>query len=194
MIYSLTGTILEKSGGKIAVLLDGGLALEVHIPLNTYADMPNKNERVTLFAHLVLREDFAAIYGFAAPGDKELFLKLISVSKIGPKIALAIIGSLGTGEFIRLVTSGDAVKISTVPGIGRKTADRLILELKDKLKAFDTLGTVLPRSNIRDDLISALANLGYKSSECEKAVKDVQSADFKSMLKEALLKLSPTQY
>ena len=190
MIYKLSGNLISKEGGKIAIDL-GGIAFEVSISMNSYAELPGLGERTELYTHFVMKEDGAALYGFTTADEKALFLKLNTVSKIGPKMALAVLGSVGRDELVASITSGDVNRLSRVPGIGRKTAERIIVELKDKLKEFSATGTAKAVSrSVRDDVISALCNLGYKLSDCEKVVAQADDDDFQTVLRKSLSKLS----
>ncbi|MDR2885092.1 MAG: Holliday junction branch migration protein RuvA [Deferribacteraceae bacterium] len=190
MIYKVTGTIIAKDGGKVAIDM-GGIAFEVLLSMNSYADMPELGGKAELFTHFVMREDLVALYGFTTMAEKELFLQLITVSKIGPKLALAILGNIGGEEFFTAVSSQDVNRLSRVPGIGRKTAERIIVELKDKLKVSDMsmAKSARPRS-VKEDVVSALCNLGYKQADCEKIVHSLAEDEFQPLLRRSLALLS----
>ncbi len=191
MIYKLSGNLISKEGGKVAIDL-GGIAFEVSLSMNSYAELPGLGEYAELYTHFVMKEDGVSLYGFTTADEKALFLKLNTVSKIGPKMALAILGNVGRDELITAITSQDALRLSRVPGIGHKTAERIIVELKDKLKEFTVTGKVhaAPRS-VREDVISALCNLGYKLPDCEKAVDQAGGeGDFQALLRKSLSKLA----
>jgi Holliday junction DNA helicase RuvA len=194
VIYKISGNIISKEGGKVAIDL-GSIAFEVFVSMNSYAELPEQGKRVELFTHFVMREDGVALYGFTTNDEKLLFLKLNTVSKIGPKMALAILGSVGKDELITAITAEDVNRLSRIPGIGRKTAERIIVELKDKLKEFTVTGMVKTGSNsVRDDVISALCGLGYKLSDSEKAVaSESDSNDFQTLLKKSLSRLAGLQ-
>ena len=187
MIYKVSGNLIHKDGGKVAIDL-GAIAFEISLSMNSYAELPGLGERTELYTHFVMKEDGVSLYGFITLDEKLLFLKLNTVSKIGPKMALAILGSIGREELISAITAEDVNCLSRVPGIGRKTAERIIVELKDKLKEFTVTGTTkMALRSVRDDVVSALCNLGYKPSDSEKAVKEAgDSNDFQALLRKSL--------
>lgn len=194
MIYKISGSLIAKEGGRVAVDV-GGIAYEIMLSMSSYSYMPALNEKVELYTHLAVREDGFFLYGFTTIAEKEAFLKLISVSKIGPKIALSILGNIGVSDLASAVAAGDVDRLSKVPGIGKKSAERLIVELKDKLGDACTAtssGTVSAPYNVRNDVVSALVNLGYKESSAQVAVSsltDIQDADFETILRKALSKM-----
>src|SRR5512143_3649843 len=166
MIALITGRLAAKSPGE-AVVEAGGLGYEVHIPLSSFYELPAEGETVRLFIHTHVREDALQLYGFLTRKEKDLFLALIGVSGVGPKLALNIVSGLPFDQLVDAITRGDDRKVSTIPGIGPKTAARLVLELKDKVAAFGVeprgpcMTGPLPNLN-RDEAVSALVNLGYK--------------------------------
>jgi Holliday junction DNA helicase RuvA len=190
MMYKLTGTLIMKDGGRIAIDV-GGVAYEVQLSMNSYAALPAVGEACELFTHFVLRDDGVSLYGFGSLEEKALFLKLNTVSKIGPKMALAILSNIGAAELVATVTGQNVDRLSKVPGIGRKTAERIIVELKDKLKPTDGLAVQnhIPKT-VRDDVVSALCNLGYKPNDCEAIVSKLDEEDFSKMLRKALALLT----
>jgi Holliday junction DNA helicase RuvA len=189
MIYKLTGTIIAKDGGRIAIEM-GGIALEVSLSMNSYIEMPQIGEKAELFTHFIMREDGVYLFGFTTMPEKELFLQLISVSKIGPKLALAILGNISGDELGLAISGQDVTRLSKVPGIGRKTAERIILELKDKIKVISTNGVAKQTRTVKDDVISALCNLGYKQQDAEMAVSMLSETEFQPLLRKSLAKLS----
>ena len=190
MIYKLTGKLIAKDGGRAAIDVNG-VAYEVQVSMNSYALMPSVGETAELFTHFVMREDGVSLYGFISTDEKALFLQLNTVSKIGPKMALAILGNVGAEELVTAVTSQNVDKLSKVPGIGKKTAERIIVELKDKLKAGTgpAVSFSVPKSTA-DDVVSALCNLGYKQTDCEKIVARFDDNDFNTLLRKALAELA----
>src|SRR6056300_223200 len=132
MISRISGILIEKSPPTLVVEV-GGMAYEIEVPMSTIYDLPNIGEGVTLHTHLLVREDAHLLYGFGKPEEKIAFRQLLKVNGIGAKIALAILSALSLDELRELVASEDAARLTKVPGIGRKTAERLILELRDKL-------------------------------------------------------------
>jgi len=194
MIFKISGRLIYKEGGRVAIET-GGVAFEIAVSMNSYAILPAIGENTELFIHFVMKEDGIALYGFTTADEKTLFLKLNTVSKIGPKMALAILGNIGRDELIIAITSEDVNQLSRVPGIGRKTAERIIVELKDKLKEFTITGEAKTMAHsIRDDVVSALYGLGYKLSDSEKAVMQVEECnDFQTLLRKSLSILSGLQ-
>ena len=137
MIARLAGTLLTKQPGR-AVIDVGGIGYEVQIPLSTYYEIGDPGGRVELHIHTHVREDMLALFGFRTGREKELFVRLIGVSGVGPKTAIALLSGLETGELIEAVRQRDGGRLSSIPGIGRKTADRILLELVDRLDAIET--------------------------------------------------------
>ncbi|MDR2105071.1 MAG: Holliday junction branch migration protein RuvA, partial [Deferribacteraceae bacterium] len=131
MFYKITGTLIAKQGGRAALEV-GGVAFEINLSLDTYAKV-KLGEICSFYTHFVIREDAAALFGFNTLKEKELFLLLISVSKVGPKLALAVLGNIEYNELISAIGAKDIARLSMVAGVGKKTAERIILELADKL-------------------------------------------------------------
>jgi len=176
MIASLTGMLTRKAPDYVIVDVSG-VGYQVFVPLSTYYRMPDEGVATSLHIHTHLREDMLSLYGFAEQVEKDLFLILLGVSGIGPKLALTILSSLSVEEIAVAIQSSDDQKLNAIPGIGKKTAARLILELKDKVKHLVT-GSVPDgrpqQSNVNgDDAVSALMNLGYKRNLAEDAVQIV---------------------
>jgi Holliday junction DNA helicase RuvA len=184
MIYKITGTLIAKDGGRVA-LETGGVAFEINLSLNAYAKTPQLGETTSFYTHFVIREDGAALFGFNTIKEKALFLLLISVSKIGPKLALAILGNIEYNDLLAAISSKDTARLSMVPGVGKKTAERIILELADKLPSH----LQLPKTPA-DDVLDALVNLGFKLSDAQKAVEGLVKEDFESILRKALKRLN----
>jgi Holliday junction DNA helicase RuvA len=189
MLYSIKGILILREPAK-AVIEAGGIGYEIHIALNTFSALPETGSEIKLYTHLVTREDGMFLYGFMHEQEKRIFLLLNTVSKVGPKLALAILSGISTNKLKDAIITNDYQLISTIPGIGRKTAERIVLELKDKFdEVFDQ--PVQEDSNI-EDVLSALANLGYKKQDCKAIVKKLSNefSDFESLLKESLKQLS----
>lgn len=191
MIYSVSGTLLEKSPNS-AVVDTGSVAFEMFISSNTYQQLPDKGGKVRLFTHFVMREDGVFLYGFSKMEEKRLFLLLITISKVGPKMALAILSGMDVHKFMNAVMNSEIGLISTIPGIGRKTAERIIVELRDKFGKLAAESPVEGVSAGTEDVISALLNLGYARAECQKAVTKVYRAgmQFEELFRTALKELS----
>jgi Holliday junction DNA helicase RuvA len=176
MIASLTGRLTRKAPDYIIIDVSG-VGYQVFVPLSTFYRMPDEGAAASLHIHTHLREDMLALYGFSEPAEKDLFLILLGVSGIGPKLALTILSSLTTDEIAAAIQSADDQKLYAIPGIGKKTAARMILELKDKVKHLVTASASagLPQQADvdLDDAVSALMNLGYKRNLAEDAVQAV---------------------
>lgn len=192
MIGRLTGTILEKQAPTLLIDVQG-VAYEVFAPMNTFYHLPDINERATLHTHLIVREDAHTLYGFHSKQERSLFRGLIKVNGVGPKLALSILSGIEAQAFVNCVHQNDATTLVRIPGVGKKTAERLIIETRDKLKDWDiaspTSAASAP-SQSSDDAIAALLALGYKQKEAEKSIKNVFEPDLTS---EALIKLSLQQ-
>ncbi|QDQ26969.1 Holliday junction branch migration protein RuvA [Chitinimonas arctica] len=175
MIGKLTGKLLEKHPPHI--LLDvHGVGYELDVPMSTLYVLPHAGETASLYTHFVVREDAQLLYGFATRGERETFRQLVKVSGIGPKIALAVLSGLTADELAMAVERDDAPRLAKVPGIGKKTAERLILELRGKLAGTTALhahaaGLFVAPASARDDVVNALLGLGYNEREANAAIK-----------------------
>lgn len=178
MISRLTGKLAAKAPDH-AIIDVGGVGYHVNISLGTFELLPELNAPTTVEVHTYVREDQLQLFGFSTSHEKNLFLRLISVSGIGPKLAMSLLSGLSAPSLSTAICDGDLAKLSSIPGIGKKTGERLILELKDRIKK-DLLTTShgeTPRSGISEDVISALINLGYKRQIAENALKKIGSSD-----------------
>jgi holliday junction DNA helicase RuvA len=173
MIGRLSGTLLEKNPPQL--LLDvQGVAYEVDVPMSTFYNLPGNGERVTLFTHLVVREDAHLLYGFGTENERRAFRQLLKVNGVGAKIALSILSGLSVAELAQAITLQESGRLTRVPGIGRKTAERLLLELKDKLGADATQAVGVNRAPpATSDIMHALVALGYSEREAVGAVKQL---------------------
>jgi holliday junction DNA helicase RuvA len=179
------------------VLLDvGGVGYAVHIPLSTYYELERRGSRepLGLFVHTHLREGEIALFGFWTEAEKRLFEHLIAVSGIGPRLARVILSGLPPAELAAALAAGDAGRLTTIPGVGRKTAERLVVELKDRLQGFAADAPAAPPSPAASEVVSALVNLGYKAPQAERAVAQAQrempEAEFHELLRASLKGLS----
>jgi holliday junction DNA helicase RuvA len=173
MIGRLRGTLLEKNPPQILIEV-GGVGYEVDVPMSTFFNLPEVNAQLTLVTHFVVREDAQLLYGFLTLAERSAFRQLLKVSGVGPKVALAVLSGLSVDDLSRAVTMQDAARLTKVPGIGKKTAERLVLELKDKL-APALPGVALPSDagGDRGDVINALIALGYSDREALQALKGI---------------------
>ena len=171
MIGRLTGTLLEKNPPQI--LLDvQGVGYEVDVPMSTFYNLPATGESVVLFTHLVVREDAHLLFGFGSEGERRAFRQLVRISGVGARTALSVLSGLSVAELAQAVTMQDAGRLTRIPGIGKKTAERLLLELKDKLGADVTAGVGVHRAPPASaDVLHALLALGYSDREAVAAVK-----------------------
>jgi holliday junction DNA helicase RuvA len=173
MIGRLSGTLIEKNPPQI--LLDvQGVAYEVDVPMSTFYNLPNVGDSVALFTHLVVREDAHLLFGFGSENERRAFRQLIKISGIGARIALSVLSGLSVAELAHAVTMQESGRLTKIPGIGKKTAERLLLELKDKLGADLTTGVAIHRAApVTSDVLHALLSLGYSDKEAVNAVKQL---------------------
>ncbi|HTG00381.1 MAG TPA: Holliday junction branch migration protein RuvA [Nitrospirota bacterium] len=177
MIALLTGRLRRKSRDYLVIDVNG-VGYEVHIPLSTSSALPGIGEEVSLHIHTHVREDTLALFGFIDEAEKDAFLLLLGVSGIGPRLALGVLSSLSVPDIVRAIQSSDDSKLCSIPGIGKKTAARMILELRDKVACLAAYSCADGDAGVRqsgnaDDAVSALVNLGYKKPLAEEAVKKV---------------------
>jgi Holliday junction DNA helicase RuvA len=183
MISHLRGTLLEKHPNQVIVDVHG-VGYEVTIPVSAYSSLPEKGAAVQLHVHTHVREDTLALFGFLSAGDRTLFEKLITVSGIGPKLAITALSGLTTEDLVAAIRAGSIEQLVRIPGVGRKTAERMILELRDKLDLLGIAGrsggaTAVRQSSfsaVEEDVISALMNFGANRASAEAAVTKAQSA------------------
>ncbi len=180
MIGRLHGVLLRKEPPALVVDV-GGVGYELEAPMTTFYELPAVGEKVTLYTHLVVREDAHLLYGFAREGQRRLFRELLKVNGVGPRVALAVLSGLSDDEFSRCVAGEDIARLTKVPGIGRKTAERLVIEMRDKLStdiagpaAASVAGPAAPADPV-SEAVSALVSLGYKPNEASRAVRGVSS-------------------
>jgi Holliday junction DNA helicase RuvA len=194
VIAHLRGRILEKQPTRV-VLDVGGVGYDVAVPLSTFYGLGEPGSDASLRVHTHVREDALALYGFSTALELDLFNRLISISGIGPKLALAVLSGIEPPDLVSAIERGDLARLTAIPGVGKKTSERIVLELKDRLprahvaEAAD--GIAVPGTGSRDDLLSALMNLGYHRPLAEKAVDAAlkttgREAGFERTLKQAL--------
>jgi holliday junction DNA helicase RuvA len=191
MIAHLRGKLLAKHPNQ-AIVETGGVGYDVTISVPTFSDLPDVGSEVALHIHTHVREDVIALYGFLRAGEKQLFEKLITVSGIGPKLAITILSGMAADEMIAAIRGNDLARLTRIPGIGKKTAERLVLELRDKLPAVGgEIPVVSGLSAVEEDVLSALVNLGYQRAAADKAVRAAsKNGSFEVMFREALAALS----
>ena len=194
MIAHLCGKLLAKHPNQ-AIVEACGVGYDVTISVPTYSDLPNAGEDVALHIHTHVREDAIALYGFLRPSEKVLFEKLITVSGIGPKLAITILSGMAADEMVGAIRGNDVARLTRIPGIGKKTAERMVLELRDKLPEPGKTVPAVPVMNaVEEDVLSALVNLGYQRAAAEQALARVSKEggfhSFDQMFRAVLGRLS----
>ena len=195
MIAHLRGKLLAKHPNQ-AIIETAGVGYDVTISVPTFSDLPAVGAEVALHVHTHVREDQIALYGFLRPSEKLLFEKLITVSGIGPKLAITILSGMAADEMVGAIRGNDVARLTRIPGIGRKTAERMVLELRDKLPAAGPTSTPgVPAMNAtEEDVLSALVNLGYQRAAAEKALaavaKEGEAKSFDHLFRSVLGRLS----
>jgi Holliday junction DNA helicase RuvA len=190
MIGSLRGKLTDKRP-NLVLLEVGGVGYQVQIPLSTFAGLGALHDETTLLIYTHVREDQLALYGFLTAREKHCFELLISASGVGPSLALKILSGMGVEELVPAIRKGDLARLVQIPGVGRKTAERMVVELRDKLAAVDLpeSGKPATRSQLESDVASALVNLDYDARAVERAIEKARAsggADFDSLLRAAL--------
>ena len=188
MIGRLRGTLAEKQPPHLIVDVNG-VGYELEVPMTTLYRLPGIGESVTLHTHLVVREDAHLLYGFAEKRERELFRELIRLNGVGPKLALALMSGLEVDELVRCVQAQDTSTLVKIPGVGKKTAERLLVELKDRFKAWETMPSISTLvveplnakvSSAESDALSALISLGFKPQEASRAVAAIKEEGLSS--------------
>ncbi|MBI2090077.1 MAG: Holliday junction branch migration protein RuvA [Deltaproteobacteria bacterium] len=193
MIAKITGALAHKMPGEITVDV-AGVGYQVYIPLSVFYRLPEVGGQVSLFIHTHLREDALQLYGFLEQEEKQLFMLLNSVAGIGPKLAVTILSGIPAEDLARALREGDQMRLLSIPGVGKKLAERMIVELRDKFAALasERVGHEDGSPLVRD-AVSALVNLGYRRGEAEKSVREIArggEGSLPEVLKEALRRLS----
>jgi Holliday junction DNA helicase RuvA len=192
MIAHLRGKLIARHPNQ--VIVDAmGVGYDVTISVPTFSELPPAGGEVALHIHTHVREDQIALYGFLRPEEKHLFEKLISVSGIGPKLAITILSGMPTDEMTFAIRGNDVARLTKIPGIGRKTAERMVLELRDKLPPVgsDQVHVVPSLSAVQEDVLSALMNLGYQRASAEKALSAIEkNGSFDAMFRAAMAVMS----
>jgi len=195
MIAKISGSLAHKVPGEVVVDV-GGVGYQLFISLGVFYRLPEMGAPVSLFVHTHVREDALQLFGFLEYEEKQTFLMLNGVSGIGPKLAIGILSGIPSRELVRALREGDQVRLVSIPGVGKRLAERMIVELKDKLMALpeeNQMGKQDGSSQLMRDAVSALVNLGYRRGESEKIVREVVNGDegnLEVVLKETLRRLS----
>lgn len=195
MIAHLRGILLDKHPNQ-AIIETGGVGYDVTISVPTFSEMSQVGTEISLHIYTHVREDALALYGFGRPEEKQLFEKLLTVSGIGPKLAITILSGMAADEMTRAIRANDVARLTKIPGIGKKTAERMVLELRDKLPpaGAEAVTEIPSLTAVQEDVLSALTNLGYQRSLAEKAVATVsrngKSGPFETMFRDALAVLA----
>jgi Holliday junction DNA helicase RuvA len=195
VIAQLRGRLLRKEPQE-AVVDVGGVGYRVTIPLSTFYRLGEPGEEVALLTHTHVREDALALFGFLTAAEQALFERLIAVSGVGPKLAVSILSGIEAPDLVSALRSSDVPRLTRIPGVGKKTAERLVLELKDKMQGLAAAAepVAVPASTAKEDLVSALVHLGYSRPEAERgverALKDDATGRFEDLLRRTLRVLS----
>jgi Holliday junction DNA helicase RuvA len=196
VIAHLSGTLLEKLVQRLIIDV-GGVGYDVQVPLSTFYVIGEPGSAVALRVHTHVREEAIQLFGFATTLEQSLFERLIGISGIGPKVALAVLSGIESADLVRAIRHGDLARLTSIPGVGKKTAERIVIELRDRLPVGEPAAPGAPAhepDDVRDDVLSALANLGYQRHAAEKAIDRVlgRSADrtFEPVLREVLRELA----
>ncbi len=171
MIGRIQGDLVEKNPPQV-IVMSHGVGYEIDVPMSTFYHLPRTGEQVTLLTHMVVREDAHLLYGFLTAGERTAFRQLLKISGVGPKVALSVLSGLSVEDLAAAVASQDAARLTKVPGVGKKTAERLVLELRDKLPTAVSLART-DASPARGDVVNALLGLGYNEREAQGAVKQL---------------------
>lgn len=182
MISQLRGTLLEKSPPQL-ILDVNGVGYEINAPMSTFYKLPDRGQEITLLTHFIVREDAHLLYGFFTQEERLLFKTLLKVNGVGPRLSLTILSSIEPDDFVKCIVHNDSASLVRVPGIGKKTAERLIIEMRDKLSTWNESSSIEltifsktegnSRNQIIQDAVSALISLGYKPQEASRAVSKV---------------------
>ncbi len=191
MIGSLRGQLHRKSTDGIIIDV-GGVGYAVTVPLSTFYELPDTDHDVSLHIHTYVRDDAIELYGFRTSVEQALFQALISISGIGPKLAITILSGMESDTLVSSIADSDIVRLTSIPGVGRKTAERMALELKDKVLDVMPAARETTVTGVRDDVLSALLNLGYRRRDAEAALKGVAKPadDFETLLRQTLRMLA----
>ena len=192
MIAHLRGKLISKHPNQ-AIVEACGVGYDVTISVPTFSELPALTTEVSFFIHTHVREDALALFGFLRAQEKQLFEKLLSVSGIGPKLAITILSGMAADAMVAAIKSNNVASLTRIPGIGKKTAERMVLELRDKLDAFGVAPETVAASPVEEDVISALVNLGYQRPMAERALAklgNVSAESFDALFRKAMAALA----
>ena len=193
MYAYIKGKLIQKKPANI-IIETAGIGYDILVSMNTYSNLPSQDEETSLLLHFIPREDSHNLYGFYTQDENDLFLKLISVNGIGPKSAIAILSSINAFEFMKSIVEGNITLLQKIPGIGKKTAERMVVELKDKFKEIpvDNVGNEisLNKNKVSEEAINALITLGYGKTVAEKTIANILKVNQNITDVETLIKLS----
>ncbi|HYL93661.1 MAG TPA: Holliday junction branch migration protein RuvA [Alphaproteobacteria bacterium] len=192
MIAHLRGKLISKHPNQ-AIVEAAGVGYEVNISIPTFSALPSLGAEVALFVHTHVREDALALYGFLKNEEKQLFERLISVSGIGPRLAITILSGMAAEATVAAIQGNNVAALTRIPGIGKKTAERMVLELRDKLQAFALPAIATAASPLEEDVLSALVNLGYQRAVAEKTLARIERGSgesFDALFRRALAALA----
>lgn len=171
MIAAVHGTLLRKSGDRVVVETGGGVCYEIAVPLGVLERLPAEGRAVALRTVLIVREDGWALYGFDEEVERTVFQRLLGATGVGPRLALALMSTLGGARVVRSIKENDLAALCTVPGVGKKTAERMVVELKDRFKELAVEGAVVAVQAPAEQAVQALTNLGYNAADADRAVR-----------------------
>ena len=192
MIAHLRGRLISKHPNE-AIVEASGVGYQVNISIPTFTGLPAQGTEVALFIHTHVREDALALYGFLKSEEKQLFERLVSVTGIGPRLAITVLSGMEAGAMVAAIRGNNVALLTRIPGIGRKTAERMVLELRDKLEAFGAPEAVAAATPVEEDVISALVNLGYQRGLAERTLGQLKKSDtetFDSLFRKTLAALA----
>ena len=194
MIAHLRGRLIAKHPNQ-AVVEAAGVGYDVNISIPTFSGLPDIGREVALYVHTHVREDALALYGFLRAEEKQLFERLLQVSGIGPKLAITVLSGMPAEQMVGAIRSGDVTRLTRIPGIGKKTAERMVLELRDRLDALAGAVPATPTASpVEEDVLSALVNLGYGRPQAERALvaatRNAKAESFEALFREALAALT----
>ncbi len=172
MIGRILGELVEKNPPQV-IVLSHGVGYEIDVPMSTFYNLPRTGENVTLLTHMVVREDAHLLFGFLSAGERSAFRQLLKISGVGPRVALSVLSGLSVEDLAGAVASGDSARLTKVPGVGKKTAERLVLELRDKLPVVLSAARPADAAPASGDVVNALLGLGYNEREAQSAVKQL---------------------